>query len=36
LVAVGFRLLLKFFDYNFLATLTCYFAHTMDDYKKNM
>ncbi len=36
LVAVGFRLLLKLFDYNFFATLTCHFAHTMDDYKKNM
>ena len=35
-VAVGFRMLLKVFDYGFFAGLISRFAHTMSDYKKNV
>ena len=35
-VAVGFRMLLKVFDYGFFAALISRFAHTMSDYKKNV
>ncbi|CAG9460524.1 unnamed protein product [Pedinophyceae sp. YPF-701] len=33
--AVFFRLMMKVFDYNFLATLTANIAHTMADYKRH-
>ena len=35
-VAVGFRMLLKIFDYGFFATMISRFAHMMGDYKKNV
>ena len=35
-VAIGFRLLLKLFDYGFFAKLISHVAHTMGDYKKNL
>jgi len=35
-VAIGFRMLLKLFDYGFFATLISRFAHFMGDYKKNL
>jgi len=35
-VAIGFRMLLKLFDYGFFATLISHFAHNMSDYKKNV
>lgn len=35
-VAIGFRMLLKLFDYGFFATLISRFAHLMGDYKKNV
>jgi short-subunit dehydrogenase len=35
-VAIGFRMLLKVFDFGFFATLISHFAHTMGDYKKNL
>jgi len=35
-VAIGFRMLLKLFDYGFFGTLISHFAHTMTDYKKNI
>uniref|UniRef100_A0A7S0XB71 Uncharacterized protein n=1 Tax=Mantoniella antarctica TaxID=81844 RepID=A0A7S0XB71_9CHLO len=36
MVAVGFRMLLKVFDYGFFATLISRLAHNMGDYKKNL
>jgi hypothetical protein len=36
MVAIGFRMLLKLFDYGFFATLISHFAHHMSDYKKNV
>ena len=35
-VAIGFRMLLKIFDYGFFATFISRLAHTMGDYKKNL
>lgn len=35
-VAIGFRMLLKIFDYGFFATLISRFAHFMGDFKKNL
>jgi|TARA_B100001142_G_C14304425_1_gene644224 short-subunit dehydrogenase len=35
-VAIGFRMLLKVFDYGFFAALISRVAHTMGDYKKNL
>eukprot|EP00227_Mantoniella_beaufortii_P012114 CAMPEP_0197592238 /NCGR_PEP_ID=MMETSP1326-20131121/14981_1 /TAXON_ID=1155430 /ORGANISM="Genus nov. species nov., Strain RCC2288" /LENGTH=305 /DNA_ID=CAMNT_0043157915 /DNA_START=207 /DNA_END=1124 /DNA_ORIENTATION=+ len=36
MVAIGFRMLLKLFDYGFFATLISHVAHNMGDYKKNL
>merc|ERR1712060_869066 len=35
-VAVGFRCLMKAFDYNTFALMTAAFAHTMGDYKRHV
>lgn len=35
MTAIGFRLMTKFLDYNFLAVMTAATAHTMKDYQEN-